>query len=75
MKTKLLSLVVTLAFFGVVSPVYSASCSVECGFLYSDGTYTTLSVPGSTQTAAYGINNKGQIVGGYETATGEYGFL
>ena len=38
------------------------------GFLYSGGTYTTLSVPGSTLitstiTFAYGINDAGQVVG------------
>jgi hypothetical protein len=33
------------------------------GFLYVKGTYTTISVPGSNQTQAMGINYKGQIVG------------
>ena len=38
----------------------------EHGFLYSDGTYTTLDDPASTKnTNAGGINNLGQIVGYY----------
>jgi probable HAF family extracellular repeat protein len=35
------------------------------GFLLSGGTYTTLDVPDSVLTAAYGINDAGQIVGVY----------
>jgi probable HAF family extracellular repeat protein len=34
-------------------------------FIYNKGTYTTLSVPGSTYTAAAGINDPGQVVGTY----------
>lgn len=45
----------------------------EVGFLYSNGVLTTINVPGSSlppdstqaSTAANGINNLGQIVGGY----------
>jgi uncharacterized membrane protein len=35
------------------------------GFLRSEGTYTTISVPGSTETTAFGINDRSQIVGSY----------
>ena len=45
------------------------------GFLYSGGTYTTISPPGATYTYVYGINKGGQIVGYYSTASGTYGFL
>ena len=39
-------------------------------------TYTTINVPGSTFTSAYGINNSGQIVGAYTDSTGAgHGFL
>src|SRR6266849_2813039 len=33
------------------------------GFLFSNGQFSTIFVPGSTQTSAQGINNSGQIVG------------
>jgi probable HAF family extracellular repeat protein len=36
------------------------------GFLLSGGSFTTLTVPGASQTYAYGINNAGQIVGYYK---------
>ena len=36
---------------------------------------TIFDVPGSTSTRANGINNAGQIVGGYTDATGTHGFL
>jgi len=38
-------------------------------------TFTTLDVPGSSLTEAYGINNVGQIVGNFVDATGYHGFL
>jgi probable HAF family extracellular repeat protein len=37
--------------------------------------FTTLNVPGSTLTEAYGINTAGQIVGNFVDTTGEHGFL
>lgn len=39
-------------------------------------TYTNIQVPGSTATAAFGLNNKGDVVGWYLEANGkEHGFL
>ena len=38
--------------------------------------YTLLSVPGSTATDAFGVNDSGQIVGTYVSSSGqEFGFL
>jgi probable HAF family extracellular repeat protein len=46
------------------------------GFLLSNGTYTTMNVPGSVLTAPIGINNAGQIVGDYFSADLKgHGFL
>jgi probable HAF family extracellular repeat protein len=45
------------------------------GFLYSNGKYTILNVPGATLTEATGINNAGQIVGDYSDGNGLHGFL
>ncbi len=62
---------------GVISPAYSQLN----GFIYNNGTYTTLSNPSGTNTLAFGINNLGQVVGSYNTipncACGnyQYGFL
>jgi probable HAF family extracellular repeat protein len=70
MKTKFLSLVAGLAFLGAASPGYSNSY-----------VFTTLNdpivVPYAGDTWAYGINNKGQIVGLFEggPAPGRGGFL
>jgi uncharacterized membrane protein len=37
------------------------------GFLFAKGRYTTIEVPGSrTHTYAHGINNRGQIAGGFD---------
>jgi probable HAF family extracellular repeat protein len=40
------------------------------GFLFSGGEFTALDVPHGYNTAAYGINGRGQIVGTYESADG-----
>jgi len=46
------------------------------GFLFSDGTFTTIDDPLATQgTFALGINNAGEIVGLYVDAAGDHGFL
>ncbi|HLJ91981.1 MAG TPA: PEP-CTERM sorting domain-containing protein [Gemmataceae bacterium] len=45
---------------------------VSTGFLLTGGQYVTLSVPGSIQTVATGINNAGEIVGSYRDANGEF---
>ena len=38
-------------------------------------TFTTIDMPGVLHTGAYGINEKGQIVGAFQDATGGHGFL
>jgi len=46
------------------------------GFLLSEGEFTTIDVPGSLETSAYGINARGDIVGTYMTdASHSVGFL
>jgi uncharacterized membrane protein len=46
------------------------------GFVYSSGVVTTIDFPGSTGTAAYGINARRQVVGGYFDAQGAlHGYL
>ncbi|HEY7095985.1 MAG TPA: hypothetical protein VH437_04625 [Terriglobales bacterium] len=43
---------------------------------YGGATWTTIDVPGSTHTAAYKINNSGQVVGFYQDSTyASHGFL
>ncbi len=44
------------------------------GFSLSGGNYTTLTYPGSIQTQAQGINNKGTIVGAYLNGGVNHGF-
>jgi probable HAF family extracellular repeat protein len=38
-------------------------------------TFTTLDVPGGNNTAPYGVNDAGQIVGSFASSTGVHGFL
>jgi probable HAF family extracellular repeat protein len=45
-------------------------------YLMSGETFTTIDIPGSTGTGAFGINSAGQIVGKFFTANGDtHGFL
>lgn len=45
------------------------------GYLYVSGNFTAFSVPGSTGTLPFGINNSDHIVGMSLTATGDHGFV
>ena len=47
------------------------------GFLRNErGRFTTIHVPGAVQTQAFGINNRGQVVGEYLDADGRFhGYL
>jgi uncharacterized membrane protein len=46
------------------------------GFVWHDGDYTTVDVPGAAATTVLGINNRGQMVGSYIYPEGGYhGFL
>ena len=47
------------AFFGAMSPAHSASI----GFIYENGSYTSLKDPGAAETVARDINNRDQVVG------------
>src|SRR5208337_977463 len=44
------------------------------GFSLSNGTYTSLNYPGAQDTYAYGINDRGTIVGWYEESGVNYAF-
>jgi probable HAF family extracellular repeat protein/VCBS repeat-containing protein len=45
------------------------------GFLYDQGTYTLLDVPGAVRIYSASINASGQIAGSYIDGTGPHGFL
>ncbi len=42
-------------------------CATPYGFIWNNGTFTSISFPGSNGTMATAINNSGQIVGNYTT--------
>jgi len=45
------------------------------GFSDVIGNFTSINVPGAFFTTAYGINDFGNIVGGYGDATRDHGFI
>ena len=61
MIAKWLAVAATMALgaFGTLCPAYGQSLY----FLYSNGVYSTLTVPDSIFTQAFAINNSGQYVG------------
>jgi len=58
MRAKLL-VIAAVALLGSIPPASSNSV----GFIYSGDSYTTFTVPGATNTQAFGINNAGEIAG------------
>ena len=77
---------VALAILAVAGPVAAASTpdgsdrnpkASVAGFVLDHGRYRPLEVPGAaTQTLAFGIDNRGRIVGGYDDAEGRsHGFV
>jgi probable HAF family extracellular repeat protein len=59
---------------GQIVGYYSGAMGFH-GFLFDQGSYTTLDVPNSSDNHASGINAAGQIVGYYSGAMGFHGFL
>ncbi len=45
------------------------------GFVYSNGTFMTLDVPGAIDTQAISINDSGQVAGHYYDGSRNYGFI
>lgn len=49
---------------------------IEFGFLLlPSGEFFQINVPGSTSTFATSVNDAGQVVGGYSSSSGSYGFV
>jgi hypothetical protein len=69
-----ISVLVVIAAFALVVILASANSTLAQN---ADDTYsyTPFNVPGSGYTAAFGINNRGDIVGNYADAMSSYGFL
>ncbi len=60
---------------GQVLGIYEDSIGTH-GFLYSDGSYSTINIPGASSVNPTGINDSGEIVGDYKDAGGNYhGFI
>jgi probable HAF family extracellular repeat protein len=57
---------------GEVVGRYLDSNSVQHGFVLSKGVYTTLDFPGASDSVAFGLNDRGQIVGTYNGGTGGF---
>jgi uncharacterized membrane protein len=45
------------------------------GYIIDRGVFTPFVIPGSTQTAAWDVNARGEIVGVYRDASGVHGFV
>jgi probable HAF family extracellular repeat protein len=53
--------------YSVTQQCVHTYCSTPYGFIWNNGTFTSISFPGSNSTVATAINNSGQIVGNYTT--------
>ena len=54
---------------GDISGFYATNKTSE-GFFETGGTFTTLEVPGSSSTMAFGVNDHGEVVGAYTVGYG-----
>ena len=45
------------------------------GFVYNNGTFTTLNAPGANLTLPTAINDRGEVAGGYQDSSGTHGFV
>jgi probable HAF family extracellular repeat protein len=66
---------VLLGIFLLGTFVMAARDARADGFVYNNGTFTSLSVPGASSTSANGINDAGDVVGTFSGASGTEGFL
>ncbi len=53
--------------YSVTQQCVHTFCATPYGFSWKNGTFTSITFPGSNGTVATGINNGGQIVGNYTT--------
>jgi probable HAF family extracellular repeat protein len=56
----------------IVGDALSATNGNDVGFIYNHGNYLEISDPVAFDTFAYGVNDRNQVVGEYETAAGQY---
>ena len=55
---------------GQIAGLYVDADGNQHGFVLSNGVYTTIDVPGGTNTGVFSINAQGEIVGSYDDAGG-----
>lgn len=60
---------------GQIVGSFTGSNDVYHGFEYAGGQFRRIDVSGLASTETFGINNAGEIVGGYITAKGRHAFL
>jgi hypothetical protein len=56
--------------YRVVPATLPCGCDGQRGFVYKEGTFETVDVPGAISTSLTGVNRRGDIVGTYQDAAG-----
>ena len=59
-----------VGFYRVAPATLPCGCDGQRGFVYKQGAFTTVDVPGATSTTLTGVNRRGDIVGSYQDAAG-----
>jgi hypothetical protein len=59
-----------VGFYRVVPATLPCGCDGQRGFIYREGGFTTVDVPGAVSTTLTGVNRRGDIVGSYQDAAG-----
>ena len=65
-----------VGFYRVARATMPCGCDGQRGFIYKQGAYSTIDVPGAISTNVTGINSRGDLVGVYQDANGRrHGFV
>lgn len=60
---------------GLMSVALTLVATVSAAEVHDAFRFVPVDVPGATQTTAHGINNRGQVVGEFVNAAGQFGFV
>jgi len=59
-----------VGFYRVAPAAMPCGCDGQRGFIYNEGAFTTVDVPGAISTSLAAVNRRGDIVGSYQDAAG-----
>ena len=59
-----------VGYYRVAPATQPCGCDGQRGFVYKEGGFTTVDIPGAISTSLTGVNRRGDLVGSYQDSTG-----